>query len=330
MKKIVYTLLIILLPLSIIFYVKVSENKESKDMYGQWKTTELAAESLYGRIYWFDDIYIGRSVTIEPTKITQSISMWPYYLDAQEYNYQYWNEEANFTFGGPSIYKIDDLASNYSKTVSFYENEDYYELNIPNFQYMLLRDDRILVSFGDGWYLAERYKEAKINLTREDLLGEWRIKRLISYENNWIGNQEQLEFCDSAIQELAPDAMEDSDRLITLLNWKNKDDIYFYPYDYYEHQIKIDEEKISLIIEGQVVEEHQVTSFYSQVVDREDYEKAKGIHDELGILNDSIQVFTGELAVESEKNILNNEFIVINEAEIIVKIEQGWFLLQKI
>ncbi len=63
-------------------------------------------------------------------------------------------------------------------------------------------------------------------------------------------------------------------------------------------------------------------------IDKHDYQKEKGVHDGLGITNEEIQVFRGEGKKEDSK-FLEGEIIVMNKNEVIMKLYQGWYLLEK-
>ena len=294
---------------------------------GQWKITELAAEYTVGVIYWFEDIYLGRSITIDPKTrtIKKSIEMWPYNMDEKGYEYQYVRRTDHL---GANVYILDNLKEMYddpmldvlwSEFISVYEDEKLLKWDIPSERYIVCQDGRILTEFLDGWYFAEPYVKAKTNLKAHDLTGSWKVDRLVSYEDGWIGNREQFEFCKVHIEHFFPE----------LEGWEERDDIDFYPKNYYDDVLNISEKEISLFDDQYLLESHKITDVESNILRTVDYEESKGIHDELGISNKKIQVFTMNFSDDLNTSLLDGEIVVVNEEKIIIKIQQGWFLLSK-
>lgn len=323
-RKRLASILLLLISMTGILYCGMYYNGELLvyDLRGRWKTTELAAVYTMGIIYWFEDIYLGRSITIDPKTrtIKKSIEMWPYNMEEKSYEYQYIKRTNQL---GANVYILDNLKEMYddpmSEFVSVYKDEELLKVDIPIEKYVVCQDGRILTEFFDGWYFAEPYVKAKTDLKAHDLTGSWKVNRLVSYEDGWIGNREQLEFCKVEIEHLFTE----------LEGWEERDDIDFYPKNYYDDVLKISEKEISLFDDQYLLESHKITDIESNILRTADYEESKGIHDELGISNKKIQVFTMNFSDNLNTSLLDGEIVIVNEEKIITKIQQGWYLLVK-
>lgn len=297
------------------------EKDLEKCLYGQWKTTELAAEDTYGSTLWFEESYLGRSVIIEQNRTTTSFQTWPIYTNWDTVEHQFWQESD--TLSPYRYFYIDSDAGEFlkenSKDATFLRFYKDKEDSSPSELFAVFQDERIAVYLGEGWYLAERYKDAETDLRIKDIYGKWRVKRLVSYEDSWEGNREMFELNENYIESFCP----------KLIDWETRDDINFYPKDYYDNIVIIDSDEMRLISNGDVLERNQIQEYQSALLERIYYERGRGIHDELGITNKEIQVITGNSGERWKEHLLDNEIIVINESEIIIKIAQGWYLLEK-
>ena len=72
----------------------------------------------------------------------------------------------------------------------------------------------------------------------------------------------------------------------------------------------------------------QVNGYDYCIEDKYDYQNKRKIHDELGLTNEKILVFKGKKTVENS-NILDGEIITVSDSEVIIKIYQGWYLMEK-
>lgn len=114
-----------------------------------------------------------------------------------------------------------------------------------------------------------------------------------------------------------------------LSGWENAEGIDFYSKDYYNYSLIINQERLFLLSENRYVELHEIQQYDIQQADRKAYEKEKGINDELGISNEKIEVIVAEPKDGDKEGILDNEIVVIDKTRIIMKIDEGWFLLTK-
>lgn len=294
---------------------------------GQWKITELAAIQLYGRIYWSEEEYLGRSISISPGKIERSIGYWPFDLNRSIGQYEYWTSEQTMVYdwaGKAGISNItgwyDEYMDEIVNIISFYKKEDDFKKGYdPVEVYILFEDGSVQTQYIEGWYKIERFLESKTNLSIEELWGTWNVERFISYKDDWIGNRKQLELCRKNIESFAPE----------LSGWEETEGIDFYPKDYYGYSLLMDRGKISIMSGNETIEEHKIQKYEEKQADKKIYEQEKGIHDELGISNEKIEVIVAGFVDRDGSDILDNEIVVVDETRIIIKIEDGWFLLTR-
>ena len=302
-----------------------AKNKKNEIDYleGQWKVTELAAISRTGRIYWSEEDYLGRSISVNEGEIERSMYYWPFYLCHNTEEYTYWTIERTQVYAWAGKAGIGNATGWYDlyrdemvDIISFYHYKDDFD---PFEVYIIFEDGRVQTNYGDGWYEIERFTESEINLQVEELFGIWIVKRFVSYRDDWIGNRKQFEECRGQIESFAPE----------LNDWENAEGIDFYPKDYYGYTLILDEDRMSLISGNKTVEEHTIIQYGEQQIDKKTYEKEKGINDELGITNKKIEVITAIFNNKDGDSILDNEIVVVDETKIIMKMQDGWFLLTR-
>ena len=252
---------------------------------------------------------------------------WPYYLCHNTEKYEYWTIERTLVYNWAGKAGIGNTTGWYDlyrdeivDVISFYLSKDDFEKGyVPVEEYIIFADGSVQTQYGDGWYIIERFAESEINLQAEELWGAWDVERFVSYRDDWIGNRKQFEECRGQIELFAPE----------LVGWENAEGIDFYPKDYYGYTLILDEDRMSLISGNKIVEEHAIKQYWEQQIDKNIYEKEKGINDELGIINKKIEVITATFNSEDGNSILDNEIVVVDETKIIMKIQDGWFLLTR-
>ncbi len=162
------------------------------------------------------------------------------------------------------------------------------------------------------WYLfdiyyMERYREAVTDMREEELYGEWKVRRLVSYQDGWRGRN----------------------RWFGGTGYREEDGGFFYPESYLGNTVIIREDGTELYDGSGGLPDRLGTGGYtSAIVDKYGYQNEKGIHDELGLTNEEIQVFTGNIR-EPGNSILDGEIVAVSRTEVIIKIYQGWYLLEK-
>lgn len=327
LKKHYLILVIISFLLVCLYYFSCKKSSDpSESLRGRWKVTELSEICRSGTTYWAEETYLGRSIEISGKKVEKSIYYWPgaLYKSIEEYPFCRSEEIPAERFfaraemldskGWYDLHK--DEMINY---ISFYKSKYDYEENYPFDQYAISEDGSVYTLFFDGWYKIEPYVQACTDLEMENLFGEWMVKRLVSYEEGWIGERSLLELNRGQVDSFTPE----------LKNWEEVDGIDFQVKEYYGNVLHIESNKIYLQAESELKDEHDITQFSTDICNTRNYQYVKGIHDELGITNDKIQVITGQFAEENEQSLLDRDIVVVDNKNIIVKIEKGWYLLEK-
>ena len=324
-----YFILVIALFLIICLYFALRKKEvvdPAESLKGKWKVTELVEICRTGTTYWAEETYLGRSIEISDNRIEKSIDYWPGYLYKQVEKYQFCrNEEipAERVFARAELLNSkglydrhrDDMA-NY---ISFYKNRNDFDNDYPFDEYAIIQDGNVYTQLYDGWYKIEPYVQACTNIKVEDLFGEWEVKRLVSYEEGWIGERSMLELNRGAIDSFMPE----------MRNWEEAEGIDFHVKEYYGDVLQIEPNKICLQSESGLKDEHDITQFETYTCNTRNYQYMRGIHDELGIINDEIQVIAGQFEENREQSLLDGDIVVIDNMNIIVKIERGWYLLEK-
>ena len=177
--------------------------------------------------------------------------------------------------------------------------------------FFVTEDKEVLCAYWDKIYYIERFKNAETDLNIDQLYGEWKVKRLVSYQDGWKGNNELWQWSGFPRR------------------YTEEEGANFYPVDYIGNTIAISSNSIEIYDAEKLLERHVVSNFNSNIIDKYEYQNKKRIHDELGITNEEIQVITGDM-IDSSGILLDGEIVVVNESEVIVKIYQGWYLLEKL
>ena len=145
---------------------------------GQWKVTGLAAINRYGVIYWSEENYLGRSISINAGEIERSMYYWSFYLCHNTEKYEYWTNKRTRVYDWAGKAGIGNTTGWYDlyrdeivDVISFYHNKDDFEDGYdPVEVYIIFEDGSVQTDYGDGWYKIERFAESEINLQVEKLL----------------------------------------------------------------------------------------------------------------------------------------------------------------
>lgn len=323
-----YFILVIALFLIICSYFSLRKKEEvdpAESLKGKWKVTELVGAQRTGTSYWDEETYLGRSIEISDNRIEKSIDYWPGYLYKQVEEYQFCrNEEIPaervFARAGLNSKRLNDRhRDDMANYISFYKNKSDFDNNYPFDEYAIIQDGNVYTQLYEGWYKIEPYVQACTDIKVEDLFGEWEVKRLVSYEEGWIGERSMLELNRGQIDFFMPE----------MRNWEEAEGIDFQVKEYYGDVLLLEPNKICLQSESEPKDEHDITQFETYTCNTRNYQYMRGIHDELGIINDEIQVIAGQFEENSEQSLLDGDIVVIDNKNIIVKIERGWYLLEK-
>lgn len=284
-----------------------SEDKWNIDLEGQWKVTDYLAGHNLKVSYDFYEHFLGRSIIIEPNRIIKSFGYW--WNELNDVTSQYRNVEVEMMDGevygnglGEEWHKKYDGQDIAVVTFDMPESSNGFSKS----SFVVTRGGEVLCWYLGNIYYMERYKEAVTGLKEEQIYGQWQVKRLISYQDSWKGRNGLI---DGKIYE----EDEGGD---------------FYPESYLGDMVNISKKSMEIYEGSRLLESIEINGYDSGTVDKYNYQNEKKIHDELGIINDVIQIFKGNVS-KSQSSILDGEIVVINESEVIIKIYQGWYLLER-
>ena len=294
-----------------------SETEELISLEGEWKVTEHIAGQVRLSAHSHEEHYLGRSITIGAETIIRSLDFWPNGLDYKLYRYCM-TEFETISSKDSRFYGENNLDEGWDKAlgeqdltlVTYSMGKDDYISNKQSF--LITQDGQVICEYYGRYYFMERYKEADTDLSIEELLGNWCVKRLVSYQNGWKGNNSVGRAWERIYH-----------RPISEEEGAN-----FYPEEFLNNIVKIEAEGIKLYRENQLLESCTLEGYTSLLLDKHDYQKEKGVNDGLGISNREIQIFVGE-GQAGDGKLLDGEIVVINDSEAIMKLYQGWYLLEK-
>lgn len=329
-KKSCYILAIVLVALFLIvcsfFAYRKNISASAEGLKGQWKVTELVEFCRSGTTYWAEETYLGRSIEISDKRVKKSIYFWPSDQYKKDDNYEFCRNErisVDKFFAKAGLLNSTGWHDSYKNEmvnyITLYKNKDDFDNGFFFDEYAIFQDGNVYAQFFDGWYKIEPYIQACTDIEIDDLFGKWIVKRLVSYEEGWIGNRALLEFNKGQI-EMMPE----------LKNWKEAEGIDFQVKEYYGDMLQIEPDRIYLQSETGIKDEHNIVQFETYRCNKRNYQYVKGIHDELGLTNDIIQVVTGIYMEKNDQSLLDGEIVVIDNKSIIMKIESGWYLLEKV
>ena len=284
------------------------------NLEGQWKVTDYLASRDVTVEYDFYEHFLGRSIYIRPNRIIKSFGLW---ADLREdVVSQYRTVETETVNGGTYGRKLGkEWQKKYGDqdvTVITYDMPESREWNASS-TFVVTEEGEVLCWYLGNIYYMERYREAVTDMEEKELYGEWKVRRLVSFQDGWKGRNDQ--FYAAEYREY--------------LKYGEEDGGYFYPESYLGNTVIIGEDGMEIYGGSGVLPDRLETGGYtSAIVDKYGYQNEKGIHDELGLTNEEIQVFTGNIR-EPGNSILDGEIVAVSRTEVIIKIYQGWYLLEK-
>lgn len=280
---------------------------------GQWKVTDYltSADNIPPDEYYED--FLGRSIVIEPNRIIKSFERWG---DGSRFSRlegdavsQYRTVDVERIKG--DVYG-DGLGEEWHRK---YAGQDVLVITYGTGEltgrdagdvFVITEDGRTLCRHLGSLYYMERYREAETGVKRKELYGEWKVARLVSYRDGWKGRNGRSLW----------------------VKYREEDGAYFYPADYLGDTVIIRENGMDLYEGGKLLEHLEVEKYVSREVDKYGYQNEKGIHDELGLTNEKIQVWSG-IPENLSCAVLDGEIVAVSESEVITRIYQGWYLLEK-
>lgn len=288
--------------------------EDGVNLEGQWKVTEYFTSTRKSEACDFYEHFLGRNFIIEPNRIIVSLELWPQELCYQISQYRFLTakrvdagriqrkyhlkEEWKEKYGGQELIQVD---------YSMEEGEE------GKWLLLVTEEGEVLVEYRGNFFYMERYKEAESGINMQQLYGDWEVKRLVSYEDGWWGNNAQLE---------------EAKKRSIIKKYTEEKGANFYPETYIGNEVEISAHGMELYQEGKLLERCEIEEYAESRADKYEYQNERKIHDELGIVNDKLQIFTG-IGQKGGGKYLEGELVVISEKEVIIKIYQGWYLLEK-
>lgn len=311
---VIFTELILLLAACLYFALYKKKTVDpTESLKGQWKVTEfLTCKSYLVASYSYYEPFLGRSINIMPDQIIESIHYWP--GDVEYFYFPYDEvvvEDIDATEYGGKNHMLKPWFEKYDGQ----KMTQFIYCGAPDYKVSFFETEQgeMICQYLCNYYYMEPYVEANTDLKPEQLFGEWKVERLVSYHDGWRGNNVMYPEAKRLYEDLEP--------------YTEEEGANFYPQEYYDMIFTIDEEFVSLYGEAECLAEHDIIGFDSQIHNTHEYQMEKGIHDELGITNDKIQVIEVIFADEEKEGLLDGEIVIIDDKRIIMKIDQGWFLL---
>ena len=283
--------------------LKAAEKNEDGEfnLEGQWKVTDYVASQYITATYDHYEDYLGRSIIIEPNRIIESFGS---YMKQEDAVFRYRTVEVETVNGGTYGSRLGE---------EWYRKYAEQKVTVVKFSgkwdsmsFVVTEEGEVLCWYLFDIYYMERYREAVTDMREEELYGEWKVRRLVSYQDGWRGRNRWVG-----------------------KEYREEDGGYFYPESYLGNTVIIGEDGMEIYGGSGVLPDRLETGGYTSViVDKYGYQNEKGIHDELGLTNEEIQVFTGNIR-EPGNSILDGEIVAVSRTEVIIKIYQGWYLLEK-
>ena len=283
--------------------LKAAEKNEDGEfnLEGQWKVTDYVASQYITATYDHYEDYLGRSIIIEPNRIIESFGS---YMKQEDAVFRYRTVEVETVNGGTYGSRLGE---------EWYRKYAEQKVTVVKFSgkwnsmsFVVTEEGEVLCWYLGNIYYMERYREAVTDMREEELYGEWKVRRLVSYQDGWRGRNRWVG-----------------------KEYREEDGGYFYPESYLGNTVIIGEDGMEIYGGSGVLPDRLETGGYtSAIVDKYGYQNEKGIHDELGLTNEEIQVFTGNIR-EPGNSILDGEIVAVSRTEVIIKIYQGWYLLEK-
>lgn len=319
MKKVIISTACIFLFLSGLycFGIRMQKERNVSDIHphGKWKVTEfLTRESYLAASYSYYEPFLGRSISIMSDQIIESINYWPGDVEYFDFPYdEVMVEVIDAAEYGSKNYMLEPWFERYDGQ----RMTQFIYCGTPDYKVSFFKTEQgeMICQYLCNYYYMEPYIEVNTGLKPEQLFGEWKVERLISYHDDWRGNNVMYPEAKRLYEDLEP--------------YTEEEGANFYPEAYYNMIFTIDEKSVSLYGEDECLAEYEITGYDSQIHNTHEYQAERNVHDELGITNDKIQVIKGIFADEKKKALLDGEMVVIDDKRMIMKIDQGWFRLTK-
>ena len=284
-----------------------NRSRDEINLEGEWKVADYLASSRRVSNASFYQQYFGRSIAIRDNRILKSYGSWPDEMEEviSQYRSVSMDSVSSETYGD-EFQMGERWFEKYSG-----QNMIVMTYNSPmewggKLIFYVTEAGEVLCWYDGDIFYMERYKEAETDWRVKQLYGEWMVKRLVSYQDGWMGRNN-----------LWPNA-----------SYKEENGGFFYPENYIGDVVHIAKDSIRIYEKNRLLDSIQVNGYDYCIEDKYDYQNKRKIHDELGLTNEKILVFKGKKTVENS-NILDGEIITVSDSEVIIKIYQGWYLMEK-
>lgn len=231
-----------------------------------------------------------------------SFGEWPSLLEWEKSQYDY-SEVVSYSaedewFTNRIFWRIDEFAdmeqARYLRYWDKMYDGSYYCIDY----FVILDETHLAYGFRGGYYLLEPFQYCDPMVSEKDLNGTWKIAYLDSYENSYEGSYEEIE------KEAPRSSLKGTD--FNVEDWLGK-------------SVTVSENEVRISETG-----YQTAGVESGKIRREDFEQEMDIHDGLSIYDDEILVCN--IKCQNGEDII---CVPVNENQMIMRIEEGWFMLEK-
>lgn len=283
---------------------------EASDFIKKWKVTEILSVYSQAPTYYIPHFFLGRTMVIDNNKLVQSVVAPPF--DWTESEIQYTKSElVTLDIEDPWLndyaYKVNLRLLGIDEKVNilrFFQETDEKEECKEVF--VVLDENKLVAMFMGGYYLLEPFAEnVSVDFDIEQLLGNWEIIRLDSFDEGYCGSVEDVE----EVQKAYNYQNENLNRL---------EGSEFTPLEWYGESIKIEENM--LICKNETI---MLDTISTEIVSLEWFEKENHIHDGLSLNTEKVEVVW--LWHANEKTPL----VIKDDKSFFIHIGQGWFLVER-
>lgn len=296
---VIFIVMLLLILGKIIGYTK----KETVAAYeGKWKVTHQLTTYFRATSYFFPHHYLGRTIIIGQNSMERSIGQWPEPLGWIKYEFDdsevvsYSAEDEWFT--NRIFWRIDEFADMEQARYLRYWDKMYDGSYYCVDYFVILDETHLAYGYIGGYYLLEPFQYCDPTVSEKDLNGTWEIAYLDSYENSYEGSYEEIE------KEAPRSSLKGTD--FNVEDWLGK-------------SVTVSENEVRISETG-----YQTAGMESGKIRREDFEQKMDIHDGLSIYDDEILVCN--IKCQNGENII---CVPVNENQMIMRIEEGCFMLEK-
>ncbi len=153
---------------------------EEINLKGQWKVTDYVASQYITATYDHYEDYLGRSIIIEPNRIIESFGS---YMKQEDAVFRYRTVEVETVNGGTYGSRLGE---------EWYRKYAEQKVTVVKFSgkwnsmsFVVTEEGEVLCWYLFDIYYMERYREAVTDMREEELYGEWKVRRLVSYQDGW-------------------------------------------------------------------------------------------------------------------------------------------------